>query len=500
MGQLETIPAMEQAPVEPFAASQSLRRRQWKTSAVVVDIATLGSGTLLAAVINAGLVFVVPKLISVEDFGYWRMFALYAGYVGFLHFGFADGALLRWAGRPLTDIQDEILPALKYLFWQHTIVLGPLCIASAFLVSGPSRFVAIALGIYALIFNLVTVLQFALQGAKAFRPVAISTVIAPAIFLCTVMLWHLEWVSGYREITALYVCGWLIALLFLLYWVEPGSGSRIVPGAITLGKGCIQAGWAIVAANTAVMMIVFADRLAVSWAASIHDFAQYSMAASAMAVPITVIQACSKVFFSHLAGMMPSDRQRMYGISSRMLLVAWAILLPYYFALDLFIHHFLPKYVPSLAYARILLLAIPFLAAIQILQMSYVYLNGMQKKFLVQTVVVLATTLGTVSLVAFGTRSMQMVAGIQVGILGSWWVFNEWTLRPLTGRAFAHSSMWLFVYGVTALIYWTATGLKVGAVIALSGYGGLMVTLLLLRRDTWLMLKPRRSYQRDQMV
>src|SRR5581483_9894135 len=167
-----------------------------------------------AAVINVGLVFVVPKLISVRDFGYWRLFALYAGYVGFLHFGFADGALLRWAGRPFADIHHEIRPALKYLFWQHVAVLGPVCVLAVVLFPGPLRFIAIALSIYSIIFNLVTVLQFALQGAKVFRAVAVSTVLAPAFFLGAVLLWHWKWVSDYREITAVYGFGWLIALIF----------------------------------------------------------------------------------------------------------------------------------------------------------------------------------------------------------------------------------------------------------------------------------------------
>ena len=71
-----------------------------KASAVVADVATLGSGTLMAAAVNVAVVFVLPKLLTIEAYGYWRLFSLYAAYAGFLHLGFADGALLRWAGRP----------------------------------------------------------------------------------------------------------------------------------------------------------------------------------------------------------------------------------------------------------------------------------------------------------------------------------------------------------------------------------------------------------------
>ena len=91
------------------------------SSLVARDVATVGSGTLLAAVFSTLQVFLIPRLISVEDYGYLRLFVLYAGYVGFLHLGFSDGALLRWAGRPLGEFRHEVMPSLKFLACQQLL-------------------------------------------------------------------------------------------------------------------------------------------------------------------------------------------------------------------------------------------------------------------------------------------------------------------------------------------------------------------------------------------
>jgi len=469
MASTETTPILEGKAESAAASLSEAKSTRWKPSAIIADIATLGTGTLLSGLFNVALVFVVPKLLRLEDYGYWRLFGLYAGYVGFLHLGFANGALLRWAGRPLEEFHHEIRPALTYLLWPHVIVLVPVCVIAWLVLPGPLRFVGIAVAIYAPIYNLTTTLQIGLQSARIFRPVAISTAAAPALFLGLALLWHLEWQSNYREVTSFYVTGWLIVLVLLLTWTKPWSSVRRELDIKSLAKDCVLSGWPMVMANMGVMLIGFADRLAVSWAATIQNFAQYSLAGSAMAVPIMAIQACSSVFFSHLANVTTDGRKWIYGIASRMLLVAWMILLPYYFALDVFVRHVLPKYIPSLGYARVLLLGIPFLAAIQILQMSYAYLNGMQKHFLAQTAAVLAVSLGVTSFAAFHASSLRIVAGVQVAVLGAWWLVNEFALRNLTGQSKEGWAKFALVYALAGASYWVTTGplLNVGAAIGL---------------------------------
>jgi O-antigen/teichoic acid export membrane protein len=463
MASLETTPLVDVKPEAVSNPSDVAKGGGWKPSAVVGDIATLGVGTALAAVFNTLLVFLIPRLMNVEEYGYWRLFLLYAGYAGFLHLGFADGALLRWAGRGLEEFHPEIGPAVSYLLWQQTVVAAIVCAIATLVLPGPIRFVALAVGIYAPLFNVTAILQFSLQGARIFRPVAISAVAAPALFCVLALLWASGRPSSSREFITLYLLAWSVPLTYLLARTRPWRGARSEVSSWTLAKDCVLSGWPIMATNTGVMLIVSADRLAVSWAATIQNFAQYSLAASAMAVPVMVIQASSRVFFSHLAGVKPGNRIRIYGISSRVLLVAWVVLLPYYFALDVFIRHRLTQYVPSLQYARILLLGIPFVAAIQIVQMSYAYLNGIQKQFLLRTMTVLALTLGVTSFAAFHAGSLRFVAWLQVAVLGAWWLQNEVALRESTGQGAQDWARFGGVFLLASASYWLMTGLGLTA-------------------------------------
>src|SRR5690349_17694750 len=90
---------------------------------VAQDVTTLVIGSLLGAIFGFLVVFVIPRLTAVADFGYWRIFVLYAGYVGFLHMGFGEGALLSWAGEALEEFRPELSPSLKFMIGQHLLIL-----------------------------------------------------------------------------------------------------------------------------------------------------------------------------------------------------------------------------------------------------------------------------------------------------------------------------------------------------------------------------------------
>jgi len=437
MASIETAPLIgEKGGVAP--------KQGLSLGTVARDIATVGSGTALAAVFNVLLVFLIPRLVSVEDFGYWRLFLLYAGFAGFLHMGFADGALLRWAGKPLEEFHHEVAPSLKFLLWQHLAVIVPGAVIAGWLLPPPLNLVGVAVLAYSLIYNVAAILQFGLQSARIFRPVAIAIAAPPGLFVLLAFLWYLRGTPGYRELILLYCIAWTGVLIYLWVRVRPKWGGSSSGSSWTLGKALIAVGWPIVLANGGFGLVQSADRLVVSSVLPIREFAQYSLAASTMFVPVAAILAVSKVFFSHVAAVEHEGRARVYAHASKMLVLAWSLLLPYYFGLEVFVRHFLPKYVPALPIAAILVLGVVFLAGIQILHMSYSYLYGRQRQFLAITVGAFVVSIGVAIVMAVSLKSLVAVAIGQVAVLAVWWMVNEWVLRASTGQGWKN---WLRLMG-----------------------------------------------------
>jgi O-antigen/teichoic acid export membrane protein len=429
MTEPERVEAIETIGIGEVAAGQGSR-----FSALARDVATMSGGTALAAVFNILSVFLIPRLVSVEDFGYWRLFLLYVSYAGFLHLGFADGLLLRWAGRPVEMFRNEVGASLKFLLWQHLALIVPICFLIALILRSPLRLIGVATLAFALIVNLSLVLQYSLQSARRFKPLAFATAAPAGIFVVLTFLLHLRAVPGFRGLIALYCASWAGALVYLWVQVKPLHRADGLNSAWTFGKACIITGWPIVLASCGLGLVQSADRIIVSSALPIRDFAQYSLASSMMFVPVTAIAAVYRVFFSHVAAVEHEGRARVYAHASKFLLLAWSLLLPYFFVLEAFVHWSLPKYLTALPVAGILLLGVIFLAEIQVLHMSFAYLYGRQRQFLILTLGALALSFSIALALTIFLRSLVAVAIGQVVALAIWWFANEWKLREVTDQ------------------------------------------------------------------
>jgi O-antigen/teichoic acid export membrane protein len=424
-----------------------------RLSALARDVAVMSAGTALTAIFNTLLVFLIPRLVSIEDFGYWRLFLLYAGYAGLLQMGFLDGVLLRWAGQPLATFHPEIRLSLKFLFWELIALLVPGGIIAGLALHAEARFVGLAVLAYAFFFNMTALLQYSLQAARQFKLVALATVAPAGVFVLVCLLWSAARVPNFRTLIVLYCVSLLGALVYVWSRVKPLRGPVLSGSAWSLGKTCALLGWPIILANVGQSLVQSADRVVVSSALPIRDFAQYSMASSAMFVPVTAIAAVYRVFFSHVAALGHEGRGKVYAHASRLLLLAWSALLPYFFILEPFLRRFLPKYLVALPLSGILLLGVLFLAEIQILHTSFAYLYGKQRQFLLLTVGALVLSFSFAAVIAVRLHSLMAIAIGQVGALMFWWFANEWSLRETTGQRWTDQLRLIYSFAWSAISY-----------------------------------------------
>ena len=434
--QINSVREISAEPGQTASAAEtqhaSVKRRDFSADALVVTF-----GSLAAAVFGAALVFVIPRLLSVEEFGYWRLFLLYAGYTGLLHLGCADGALLAWAGRDLQDFGHEIRPAARFILVQHLVFVLPVAVAAALLLPAQVRFIAAGVFVFALIQNVSVLLQSSLQAARDFVPVTVATTAPSVLFLLLSFAGSRLVVLHHRTLIVFYLLSTL-AMLGLMWKHARAFWHLSSVSAWDTGTKFIGVGWAVMLTNFSFGMTQTADRLIISSVFPIYQFAQYSLAASVIMVPGMVINGLSRVYFPHLAAREAEKHPGTYRQAARLIAVAWSILLPYYILVEIVVRHYLGKYTPSLPIVRVLLLEVVFFGFIQILQASMFNLYRRQREFFLYAVIALVGTCVLIGITAFVTRSLVLIAWVQVSAMAAWALFNAYRLRTASGETFSH--------------------------------------------------------------
>ena len=66
--------------------------------------------------------FVVPKILGVVGYGYYKIFTLYLSYSALMHLGYVDGVLLTFAGKEYNELSQE-----KFRMYTKFFFFFPMC-------------------------------------------------------------------------------------------------------------------------------------------------------------------------------------------------------------------------------------------------------------------------------------------------------------------------------------------------------------------------------------
>lgn len=433
---------------------------------------------------NGVLAFLLPRFLSVEDYGYYRLFVLYGVFAGAVHLGFLDGLLLRWAAQP-DRIRRTLSRSLEFLAYEHVLLLTIL-VGTAALLWGKAAFaLACAVALYSVFWNWLSLGQYALEALRRFEVLSLFTVISPLLLLVSAIAFH-----AFRELTAaslvaLCLLANCIAAATMWTYVRARIGGKAESRLRTpqIGFSHLRLGWSILGANLAANFLLSLDRIVLSAQFSIRDFAIYSFAANALGLIYSMILSVSRVVFPYLsqdaAGAL---RPRTYEVAETVLILAWSLGMAGYFPVAWFVSHWLLGYIPSLALLRILMVTTSMIASLQVLHNSYFRIARKQQRFLFATGVGLICACG---LLAAATRGRQMVAfawAMALSIL-LWWIVSQLLMMGLVQQrvtGVVRNVMMVGICSIAFLFCSSRTNLLLGTIVY-AGWLLLFVSFILRR-------------------
>ncbi|MFC1999109.1 hypothetical protein ACFLVR_05710 [Chloroflexota bacterium] len=420
------------------------------------DILVYCAGYGLLLVFGLVQTFIIPKYLSVEEYGHWQLFILYFSYVGIFHLGFLDGILTRWAGRNLNEVGVELKKALWFLVIEQLLVISPLAIIIYLLTDYPVQWIALMVIAQGFVMNLSTYFIFTSQALRKFRLITVLNVGRGFIFFISIVILFSVQRLTYQYIIGAFILSYILFVFSLVVYYRKHLVGNIptIRSLLSYGKNNIGIGIFIMLGNFVFVLFLTTDRLLISSFFSIESFAVYAFAITITAVAFRFIKAISDVFFPYLSAAAPDLRIRAYQSGKQMLIISWGLLFCAYFPIASVVSYYLPQYITSLSLIKIMLGTIAFTSLILILHVSYYKSYVRQKQYFIVAVSSLGITIALMMIAVKYIGTLESVAFATLAGFCIWYIINELCLKSVVGGNKSEFLKSLFILVIYFASFW----------------------------------------------
>ncbi len=337
-------------------------------------------------ILNIILSLAVPKILGITEYGYWQLFIFYTGYVGFFHFGWADGLYLRLGGREYRDLDFKTIGAEYKIFLLTESTMAILIlIVSAFVVDDLDRMIVfVGTALYMVLYNAALFLSYIYQAVNEIKIYSISVIIDRIFLLVIVILLLLKNETSYIPFVVSYTLSKIVSLIYLF-----GKGRKIIfPGkldfrsAIKDVKENILVGSNLMLANIASLLILGVGRMIIDRVWGIDYFGKISFSLSLTNFFLLFIQQVSMVLFPVLRKVGGDKLVVMYSGMKTLLQLVLPVSLVFYIPIKNILTIWLPGYSESLKYLALLLPICIFDGKMQMLYNTYLKVLREERKML----------------------------------------------------------------------------------------------------------------------
>lgn len=328
-------------------------------SSVIRNISYSFFANLLYLIVSAVMVIIIPKLVSLNDYGMWQLFLFYFSYLGFFHFGWEDGIYLRYAGNEFEELPGKRLSGQFYAITFLQIVLAAIVssVGKIFVQDSQKLYVLLCAVWLAPLVNFNNLCNFILQITNQIKEYAKLVALERLLLLLGALLFIIVLERNhFLDMYIAQVCATAVASIAgawfcrKIFIFPPDSLKQILQEA----KYNIAVGSKLMTANIANMLIIGIVRYGISWGWDVATFGKISLTLGISNFLMVFINSVSVVFFPIIKRMDQTKREMVYlDIRNVLTLILFGGLL-FYYPIRSILAWWLPQYADSLVYMSIL--------------------------------------------------------------------------------------------------------------------------------------------------
>ncbi len=326
--------------------------------------------------------FLIPAALSIEDYAYYSLFALYISYLGIFHFGFVDGLYLKYGKLDLDDLpHEEYRYFSKFLILKQILlaIITVLVVRSIFSFDSKTTFIMSFAAINMVAVNLQVFFMVTSQGTRNVRYTAVTSVLQKIIITLFALSTLLITVNIVVIVLVLTLSNYIVFFIGLFHYRDLIFG-KSCKGSL---KDIYKTGIPLLIANYIGIFIMTMDKLFISNYYSIDSLSYYSFALSMLVIINAVINSLYQVLYPNISRLSKDNKVKFYQHLSIILIIVTVFGLSGYFVLELLIPIILPKYDESLKFLAIILPTLIFKVDADVAKKSYLYTDKLQNESII---------------------------------------------------------------------------------------------------------------------
>ena len=397
---------------------------------------------LIALLISSLVTFIVPKAISVENYGYFQLYLFYATYVGFFHFGWMDGLFLRYGGAYYEKLDKGLFKGeLKLYALVESVISVALCFA-AILFSKDINNMFI-LGVTALSIVLINIRVYfmdILQCTNRIKEYSILSVVGRIFYLLMISALLLVGYRGFHLLIIADILGRLVSTAYGALKCRDIFAAKSCDrrSAIEESVENIKVGVKLLFATIASNSIIGIVRLGINSAWDVSTFGRVSLTLSISNLLMVFIRAVSLVLFPTLRRVDRERLDKMYGIMRVSLMVPMLGMLVLYYPIRVIVAAWLPQYAESLKYMALLFPMCIFESKMSMLVETYMKVLRKERSLMFVNIGTLLLSLVTTGFSCFLLQNLDIAVLSIVILLAFRCVVAELTLTKYVKQNLIH--------------------------------------------------------------
>lgn len=316
------------------------------------------TSNLISLIVSTLVILIVPKLIGIEEYGYWQLYLFYSSYVGFLHFGWNDGIYLRYGGKEYKDLNKKLFFSQFYMLIILQLIIAIIIfnVSYIFVIDVRRVIVFKMTAICMLIVNVRSMLLCILQDTNRIKEYAQATMMDRIFYICLIIVFLVGGVREYQLMIIADLIGKFISLIYAIYCCKDIVFNKVSTFYFSFKETMknINAGIKLMFSNIASMLIIGIVRFGIEHSWSVSTFGKVSLTLSISNFMMLFINAVGVIMFPILRRTNKKNLPGIYITMRDFLMVILLGALIIYYPAKVVLSLWLPKYVESLTYMALL--------------------------------------------------------------------------------------------------------------------------------------------------